>query len=110
VLLNCAVDILFRPSDSSRSNIQLALNAFTGLFPFNLFFDFQDSTQSVLDSSIGGGGSNFSVTLPIIGSVQILTPTIIEDKFGSTTKNKLFEVQRNIMWGIVGFSMIMTVL
>lgn len=96
---------LIFPHNFSINLIQGSLVSFKSVFPFNVFFKFSDTVQSVVASSTNAVGSNLTVHIVTGADVVVLTPTQMQDTIGVNSKNKFFEIQSNIMWiaGGLGF-------
>lgn len=96
--------VFFQPHQSTFTKISENFQVLKSLFPFNIFFNFLEVSKNALSQN--QTGQNLSINFPIIDSVDILTPTILNDTIGSETKNKLFEIQSNLMWLGIGFLMV----
>lgn len=106
------IDWSFFPSATSTSYLQQAINSFSGSFPFNIFFDFNNSLIKYAKLNIGkdNGSFNFTLPLPQGNTVALLTSTQLSDVVGSSTKAKIFELQDNIIWLGVGFLIVFTII
>jgi len=108
------IECLFQPRASTTDAFKTVLQDFTGFFPFNVFFDFKNTTLREIENQTGTTGLPFDVVISTPANrnneVRILTPTSLEDNFGSTTKDKWFEIQRNVIWLATGILMLAFVL
>jgi hypothetical protein len=101
---------LFFTSTTSTSYFREQITGIKSAFPFNIFFALKDATSNALQSRVGETGQTLSIHLPTGANVNVLTPTMLEDNVGSTTKAKIFELQKNIMWIGAGLLMLFKII
>lgn len=94
-------DFLFFPHQTTLDLLTDNLDLFKFVFPFNIFFDFQQTAIAALNNN----ASSTSLTSTFVlrtprgnANIDILTPTMLEDTIGTTTTNKLFEIETNLIW------------
>jgi len=84
------------------------------VFPFNVFFDFNDITQTAIASSTNMTGTSLTLNLAIPGqsasNVSLLTPTLLEDNVGSSTKNQIFTLLENGIWLLTAIGIIFLII
>lgn len=95
-----AMKFLFQPTQGFMDDLKFRLLGFTNIFPFSIVFSFNQTMQQAVN--VTPQGESLSIQLPTGASVTILSPTILEDTIGLSTKNKIFEIQKNLIWLATG--------
>lgn len=90
------IKFTFYPHDMSTEFILTSYNDFKNVFPFNLFFFstaiVEDSINSYDSSSPPTLNLDFKLPDSATSTIPILTPTLLQDKFGSTFVNWWYNI------------------
>jgi len=97
--------VLFNPTSDGMDAFNQAIDDFTGVFPFNIFFRFNDIAQYTIESY---GNGNLTLSLPLLVSsttVPILSSSTLENFVGTSVKNTIFDLEKYMAWFAVGWWM-----
>jgi len=105
-----ASKFLFEPHQISFTAIDTTVSLYKTVFPFNVFFGISDSFKNSLRENENQAGTNLEWNAVLMGNnygtISFLTPTFLEDTFGSEVKNLLFTVMTALLWIGIGIKCI----
>lgn len=100
------ISLMFQPHQQVVNDLITMITSIKSKFPFNIFFDFENTISNYVNTQTNATGQNFSITLAFPQgntNVNVLTPTMINDNLGSSVKNQLFTLEDYLIWLGLGF-------
>lgn len=96
---------VFIPQDSSIQSFASSLNNLKTVFPFNIFFDFNNTAQNALATSQSGS----NISLPAYGvapAVTLVSSSTMANLIGVTETNRYLNFLQNLIWLGAGFKIV----
>lgn len=100
------------PVDSGPINFfNTAIGTFTGVFPFNIFFNTAGTIQNEITNTSGSPAltiTGYGGFLP--NGFVVLSSSSLTGLIGASAKNSYFDFLTNLTWAVVGFFIIKTII
>lgn len=102
---------IFYPHDFSTIALKQTFANFKTIFPFNLFFNFNQLTTDALEANLNQAGADLTIQVfpGNAATVEVLSSTGLQDFVGISSKNLIFTVLINLIWIGIAFKIIRTV-
>ncbi|MEO5351474.1 MAG: hypothetical protein H7836_17795 [Magnetococcus sp. YQC-3] len=65
-------------------------------FPFNFIFTTVDIVQSTMENATSTQA--LSINLPMVGEVEVINSTTLEDTFGTSTASIIRTIESSLLW------------
>lgn len=114
-----SAQFLFYPSCSSLTSISDTYSSFKNAFPFNTFFDFTDSIDEAIDTSLNSTTHTNNISLPFIRQtatgteyymLPVMSTTTISNTIGSSGYNTIRTSLAYLYWVLAGFIIFLLIL